>query len=404
MMRFLIENRRWLATGVLLTFASSFGQTWFISLFAGEIRAAYGLSDGGWGALYTIATLSAAALLFSRGALADTMALSKLVPLVAGLFALAALGMAFGNSVWLLGIAVFLLRFCGQGMFSHIAMTSMGRWFVATRGRAVSISALGYPLGEIALPLITVFAIGWLGWRQVWLAVAVILVAVIIPVLMLLLAQDRAPAGRAEGGGAPGLQSRHWTRAEVLRHWLFPALIPLILTPGFIGTVVFFHQVHVAEIKGWTLAQMAPAYPVFACTTIVTSLIAGWACDRFGPERLLPIAVVPMGLAMFLIGPAISPWTWVLALGVLAVTQGMVGALWGALLPALYGTAHLGSVRSLMTSLMVLATAIGPGLTGVVIDAGISFPAQGVAMGVWCLLLSIAMTLVQRRLSAERSL
>ncbi len=400
-MRFLIENRRWLATGVLLTFASSFGQTWFISLFAGEIRAAYGLSDGGWGALYTIATLSAAALLFSRGALADTMALSKLVPLVAGFFALAALGMAFGNSIWLLGVAVFLLRFCGQGMFSHIAMTSMGRWFVATRGRAVSISALGYPLGEIALPLITVFAIGWLGWRQVWVAVAVLLVAVIIPVLMLLLAEDRAPAGRAEGGGAPGLQGRHWTRAEVLRHWLFPALIPLILTPGFIGTVVFFHQVHVAEIKGWTLAQMAPAYPAFAGTTVVTSLIAGWACDRFGPERLLPIAVVPMGLAMFLIGPAISPWTWVLALGVLAVTQGMVGALWGALLPALYGTAHLGSVRSLMTSLMVLATAIGPGLTGLVIDAGIDFPAQGIAMGVWCLGLSVVMTLVWRRLAAE---
>ena len=83
MLRFLIDNRRWLGTGLLLTFASSFGQTWFISLFAGQIRAAYGLSDGGWGAIYTLATLAAAGLLLARGSLADTMALSRLAPAVA---------------------------------------------------------------------------------------------------------------------------------------------------------------------------------------------------------------------------------------------------------------------------------------------------------------------------------
>ena len=144
MVGFLIENRRWLGTGLLLAFASSFGQTWFISLFAGEIRAEYGLSDGQWGALYTVATLSSAALLLSRGSLADTMALSRLAPLVALVFAGAAAAMALGSAVWQLGIAVFLLRFCGQGMFSHIAITAMGRWFVAARGRAVAISGLGY--------------------------------------------------------------------------------------------------------------------------------------------------------------------------------------------------------------------------------------------------------------------
>ena len=76
MLSFLTANARWLSTGFLLTFASSFGQTWFISLFAGEVRAAHGLSNGGWGGLYTIATLASAALLFSRGALVDTMRLS----------------------------------------------------------------------------------------------------------------------------------------------------------------------------------------------------------------------------------------------------------------------------------------------------------------------------------------
>jgi hypothetical protein len=36
---FLCANAPWLAAGFLLTFASSFGQTFFIAVFVGEIRA-----------------------------------------------------------------------------------------------------------------------------------------------------------------------------------------------------------------------------------------------------------------------------------------------------------------------------------------------------------------------------
>ncbi|MBY6201745.1 MFS transporter [Maritalea mobilis] len=401
MRAFLFENRRWLATGVLLTFGSSFGQTWFISLFAGGIRDAYGLSDGDWGGIYTLATLSSAALLLSRGGLADTMPLSRLVTLISGLFALACLGMALGQSVWVLGVSVFLLRFCGQGMFTHMGITAMGRWFVSTRGKAVSIANLGHPLGEVALPLGVVLCIGWIGWRATWGVTALVIMAIMLPLLLWLLARDRAPTGQVSFTGSPGLGARHWRRAEVLRHWLFWALIPMILTPGFIGTVVFFHQAHVAEVKGWSLISMAPAYPAYAGATVVMSLVAGWTADRFGPERLLPILLIPMGLAMFLIGPATTPAFWVVALGILGITQGMSGALWGAFLPAAYGTDNLGAVRATVTAVMVLSTAIGPGITGVLIDRGVTFPEQGVAMGLWCLGLSVAMVPVLLRYRRE---
>lgn len=400
-LHFLTTNLRWLGVGFLLTFASAFGQTWFISLFAGDIKLAYGLSDGAWGSLYTVATLASAALMFWRGSLADTVPLSRLAPIMALVFAAAGLAMATGHSIWVLGITLFLLRFCGQGMFTHMAMTAMGRWFEATRGRAVAIANLGHPASEIVIPLLVVLMIASLGWRPSWVSVALVLAFGVAPLLWFALRNDRTPQGMAGSDSMTGLQQRHWNRADALRHWLLPALLPVLLTPGFIGTVVFFHQVHIAEVKGWTLAQMAPGYSAFATATVASSFLAGWAADRFGAHRLLPVLLVPMGLGVALIGPADKVAMWYVALGVIGMTQGTASALWGVLFPAVYGTRHLGAIRSLGTTIMVFSTAIGPGITGVLIDAGVDFPTQSFAMGAWCLALAVVCFWIQQRLNRE---
>jgi sugar phosphate permease len=385
---FVLENRRWLAVGFLLTFASSFGQTWFISLFAAEIKAAHGLTDGSWGTLYTVATMVSAGILLTRGSMADTMPLARLIPATALLFALAAIGIAYGGSIWTLVIALIFLRFCGQGMFSHIAMTAMGRWFQARRGQAVSISNLGHPAGEVVLPILTVLAIGWIGWQATWMVAAALLTLVFLPLLLVLLREGRTAQGRLAAAETPGLGGRHWDRVDALRHWLFPALLPIVLTPGFVGTVVFFHQVHIAGVKGWTLAQMAPGYSFFATATVVSALLAGWAADRFGPQRLLPMLLIPTGLGVLLIGQAEAVWVWFAALGLAGVTQGVSASLWGVLLPTVYGTRNLGSVRAMVSTVMVLSTAIGPGLTGILIDFGIDFPSQCIFLALWCFALT----------------
>jgi MFS family permease len=249
------------------------------------------------------------------------------------------------------------------------------------------------------LPLPAVLLMGWIGWRASWLVVAAILLLVILPLLIRLLAEDRSPQGSLGGAaGAPGLGGRHWRRSEALRHWLFWALVPLMLTPGYIGTVVFFHQVHVAEIKGWSLVAMAPAYPAWALSEVAAAFAAGWVADRFGPARLLPLAALPMGLGIALIAMAETPVLWIVAIGLIGVTQGMANTVWGTLLPATYGTNHIGSVRAVASTVLVVSTALGPGVGGVIIDAGIPVPQQAWAMAAWCLGLSVAMLAVMRRL------
>ena len=405
MTRFYRDNARWLMAGLMLALCSSFGQTFFISLFASQIKAVYGLTDGGWGGIYTVATLISAALLIQAGGLADTVPIRRLTLMVLALYLVVVAGMALNTSTLVLVTLIAGLRFCGQGMMSHISVTTMGRWFHAHRGRAVAVAGLGYSLGEAVLPAIVVALIGWIGWRATWGAVAGVLVLGFAPLFMWLLNESRRPKGVAEIDLGSGIGGRHWRRREVLSHWLFWALMPGILAPSFIGTAAFFHQVHVSEVKGWDLAQMVLGYPIMAAVTVASSLACGWLVDRIGPVSLLPFYLLPMALGITVIAPGgiagESVGSWYLMMALIGLTQGASVTLVGALWPELYGTRNLGAIKALATSAMVFSTALGPGVTGMLIDAGISFPDQTWGFALWCLLASGMFVAVRSRLRVE---
>lgn len=399
--RFYRENARWLGVGLMLTLVSSFGQTYFISIFADSIMAEYGLTDGEWGGIYTIATLCSAGCLLWAGRFADQIPVRRLAVMILAAFAVVAVGMSVNQSPLLLIVLIFGLRFCGQGMISHLGITAMGRWFRAHRGRAVAIAGLGYSIGEACLPRLAAWAEPMIGWRSVWLVVAVVLIAAFAPLIAWMARDERSPRGIAESEQSPGRDGRHWKRPDMLRHWMFWGMAPGIVAASFIGTVIFFQVTHIAEVMGWSKIDMTVAYPVYAATTIVVSLMAGVLSDRVGPDRLLPVFLLPMGLGILFIGPFDGIWSWWVALGLTGVTTGISHALWGALLPELYGTRHLGSIKAIASAFMVVGSAVGPGLTGLVIDLGVDFTGQTVAMAVSTLILSALHLVVVSRLPAR---
>ena len=149
---FLRENARWVGGAFVMNYFTAFGQTYFISLSAGEIRAEYNLSHGDFGLLYMGATLLSALTLARFGRIVDYKSVVYLVLIVMPLLALATVIMALSHWIVLLFLSLYMLRLFGQGMMSHIAVTAMGRWFNARRGRAVSLSSLGFQVGEASFP------------------------------------------------------------------------------------------------------------------------------------------------------------------------------------------------------------------------------------------------------------
>ncbi|MEM8573876.1 MAG: MFS transporter [Pseudomonadota bacterium] len=393
-----------LGFGILLTFGSSFGQTYFLSLFAGELRSEFGLSHGSLGWIYTAATLCSALALLWLGKLADHYSITALTISVLVGLATCAVFMAGVTSWVLLALLLFGLRLGGQGMLGHLALTAIPRWFTRERGRALGIATLGFPAGEALLPIVVAFLLTLITWRELWLYLGVSIVVILVPLLALLgrevegrVTNEPQLSSRARGGTRP----MSWTRKQVLRDRRFFALLPGLLAPPFIMTGVLFHQVHLVEIKGWALTEFGACYLLYAVTATAVSLGCGSFVDRYRSSALLPVYLVPLGLGLALLAGTSSIFAGAVFMTLMGATAGAATIVLGALWAEMYGTDHLGAIRSVATVLMVAATAIAPGVVGWLLDQGINLDWQLAAMAGYTLACALWFALLRPMISSH---
>ena len=353
---------------LLAVAASGFGQTFFISVFGSALRAEFSLSHAQYGASYSAATLAAAVALLLCGGLVDRWPLRRASALTTLILAGACLVMACAMHPLALVAGFFLLRFAGQGLMTHLGMTTAGRYFSSNRGRVIALAALGFPLAEALLPASGTWLIQTGGWRSAWLAAAGILALLVLPGL-LTLAGNTTP--RPDTAATAG-QADDFTRAQVLRDPGFYLLLPAALMTPFVVTAVLFHQGAIAESRNWSMGLMAGAFGGYALGHLLMLLLAGSLVDRLGAARSLPLALLPMVAGLLILAGADGPWAPYAYLTLIGITQAGTGTAAGALWPERYGSRHLGAIRAVSQATMVAATAVSPLLAGLLLDRGVA--------------------------------
>lgn len=336
-----------------------------------------------------IATLASALTLPLLGQIVDKYSVSGTILFTTLMLAIACLLLAAAPNVFVLLLALYGLRLFGQGMMTHIAMTAMGKWFAENRGKAVSIAALGFSGAQALLPYSFVVLMGYVSWRQGWVIAAVITVIIALPVTWILMRKERLPRGTIAASASD--TDRDWTRAEMIRDPLFWVTCVGVMAPPFIGTAIFFHQDFMLASKGWSLEVFAASIIVMTIVSVLTGLVAGIIVDRKSAVAILPAFLLPLGIGCLILAWMNAPATILYFMVFLGIGNGFSSTIFGAIWPEVYGTKHLGSIRSLIMSMMVLFSALGPGVVGWAIDAGVSFSAQMVYMGVYCMLASSAL-------------
>ena len=400
-LKFLLQTEwRFLLFGFLMSFWSSLGQTFFISLFSSEIRSDLGLSHGGFGSYYAIATTASALTLFWLGKLADTVSVPRLSVMTLGGVCLAALHFSTVSSVVMLTIGIYFLRLSGQGMMYHVYSTAVTRRYVEVRGRALAISGFGMNAAEALFPVIVILGLSVFDWRFLWMMLPIFAFISFAPAIGFL--TRRTPfqdgPGRTqqpdteipeETEQVPSLRRR-----EVMRDSAFWAVIIwLMMIPGFTITGLFFHQIHIASEKGIPLFIWSSNYIWYALAAVCGALISGILVDRFSAHRSAVLAQIPMILACLVLMMSDSFIMLAVFFALFGCAGGMGQPLVNALLAERYGTKWLGEIKALASPLNVFSSALSPAVMGILFDYGAGLnTVLGLLLGLSCF--SLAMPLL----------
>lgn len=376
LIRFFILEWRILSFGLVFQFTSSFGRTFFIALFGVEIQSDFDLTPGEFSYIYSAATLTAALLIPWLGRIVDDIDIRKYAFLMVFALAVSALSFSAATHVAVLGLALFGFRATGGSMMNHASVVMMSRYFVRRRGIATSICAIGIAIGEAVLPILAVLMMGVIGWRMTWFGSGMLLLFIAAPVLFwLLLSIPLDAKAKAQDGVAaaqPDTETHHATQREALTDPKFYALAPTLVLPPPLITALFFHHGTIADVKGWSLEWLAACFVGFAVSTIVAAILFGMLVDRYSARRMLLWTTVPMvaGLLCLVYGGSPSAALFYL-LGV-GLTTGGRYSLSGAIWAEVYGTRHLGGIRSMVHTVTALLFGISPAAFGWLIDQGIN--------------------------------
>ena len=359
--------------GFTFTFFSCFGQSFFIGLFNSSIRETLSITHGQFGTIYASATLFSSLLLIWIGKKIDDVNVLKFAIFVILLLSFSSFFFSKTSSVAFLFVAIFLMRFSGQGLMSHTASTTISRYFTKSRGKALSIIWFGLSSAEFIMPVLIVYLLTLIVWQDLWVIFSLI-VLICLPLASYILVKD-VKLDTREGSQKKILKEeniKNWKRIEVLGDYRFYIVSLNMLAMPWISTGVFVYQSFVTNSKGWgeyTIAQSFMSYSIFS---VITLVVAGYLIDKFTSRKLLIYMNIPLFLGTLVIIYFDAPQTAFLFLGLVGISNGLANLLGSSTWAEIYGVKYIGSIKALTTALMVFATAFGTALFGFFIDAGFS--------------------------------
>ena len=385
--------------GFIFTFFSSFGQSYFLGLFNSSIRETLSITHGQFGTIYASATLCSSLLLIWVGKKIDDVNIFKFAFFVIILLSFACFFFSKISSVLLLFIAIFLMRFSGQGLMSHTASTTISRYFTKTRGKALSISWFGLSSAEFIMPVLMVYLLTIISWQNLWVIFSII-VLIFLPIVSFSLIKNLNLNSReSQDENIKDEEIKQWKRIEVIKDYRFYIISLNMLAMPWIFTGFAVFQSFVQTSKGWgpyTIAQSFMSYSIFS---VLTLFLSGYLIDKFTSRKLLIFMNIPLLLSAIVLFFFDTPIIAFVFLGLVGISNGFANILGSSTWAELYGVKHIGSIKALTTALMVFATAFGTALYGFLIDIGFTIEEIVAVSGTYISISLALLFLIRKKLN-----
>ena len=392
-------NLKVILFGFIFTFFSSFGQSFFLGLFNSSIRDALSITHGQFGTIYASATLLSSLVIIWVGKKIDDIDVFKFGTFVTLLLSFSCYFFSKVSSVTFLFIAIFLMRFSGQGLMSHTATTTISRYFTKSRGKALSTGWFGLSTAEFILPVFIIYLLTFMEWRSIWINISFIIL--FLPIISYLLIKKIKLDSREidNNKDKKNIKIKNWKRIEVIKDYRFYIVCANMLAMPWIATGIFVYQSFILSSKNWGPYVIAQSFMAYSVLSVITLFIAGFLIDKFSSRKLLIYMNLPFLLSLFLIIVFDNPIVSFLFLGLIGISNGLANVLGSSTWAEVYGVKYIGSIKALTTALMVFSTAFGTAVFGLLIDKGFSIEQISMISGTYIFLALIALFFVRNKLN-----
>ncbi|MBI2934574.1 MAG: MFS transporter [Chloroflexi bacterium] len=308
------------------------------------------------------------------------------------------------NSMFMLYASFAVISLGGSACGHTTSVSSVARWFVRKRGRALGLATAGGGAGGV-LVLLSAWLIVSLGWRQALFISAAGVFAICLPLCFavrhkpedhgLLPDGERqkppTPKALTASSGETDFSPRQAMRTPAF--WLLGSAVGLV---HLATNAVIVHQIPFLTSIGLSTQAAATVMTLTVVASLGGRLMFGWFADSRDPRTLLAISFFLTAAGLFVLAYTRTTWHIVFFIVTFGTGYAARTALMAALQGQYFGVKSFGTIQGLLHSFTVVLGIAGPVMTGWLYDVRGNYWLAFMLMGTVALL-SIPLALASSR-------
>ena len=312
------------------------------------------------------------------------------------------------HALWQLYLIKGLIVGIGLAGFGQlVVLVAVSNWFVAKRGRALGITAMGASIGSLTLiPLLTWF-ISASSWRWGWAFLGILIWSTVLLPAYFLMVRRPEDMGLLPDGRSPGneradvplpvevgeqessLRGREepkvseeesWTRMEVVKTRTFWLLTFTLGLSSMSQQAINLHLFPYIEDLGYAATLAALAISARSAMQLIGSPLWGFAAERWEPKYLVSAKFLGYALGIFVLMNATSASTIFAAVMIYGAASAGTNVLTSVMWANYYGRVSLGTVRGLGMPFQTGFSSIGPLVAAIIYDITNSYSIAFIAI------------------------
>lgn len=353
-------------------------QTFTFGLFIDSLVTDLGISRANVSLFYGLATLGASSLLPFVGRAIDRYGARRVMLVVTLGFGLACVGMANVQGGITLLLGLLALRFLGFGAMNLTSSTLIAQWFVRRRGFVMGLAGQSLALSLFLYPPLGNWLIAGLGWRNAWIALGLLSVAVMGPVSWLFYRNRPEQYGLQPDGDSPQpleAQATHssvgeedWTLAEARRTAAFWVFAAALATTAMVTAGLVFHQTSIFEAQGLGRAAAVRVFQMIALASVGGNLAMGRLLDQYSARYILAGLLALLSTTIVLVQVMYLPIHGLFYGILMGLCSGSFRVIDNVIWAKYFGRRYLGSIRGVTMFGAIGGTALGAYPLGLSVD------------------------------------